>query len=110
GVVWLDNDPGVDLRWHFGGGRFGHEGNVEAEGEAAGSGGGSGDEGTAVDFGQKAPGGLPPAFTTAWNCARTRWKVPHRQMLVMAASISASVGFGFSLRRTATAMIIPLWQ
>src|SRR5437763_10937702 len=31
-------------------------------------------------------------------------------MLVIAASISASVGCGLSLRRAATAMIMPLWQ
>jgi hypothetical protein len=31
-------------------------------------------------------------------------------MLVIAPSMSASVGFGFSLSKAATAMIMPLWQ
>src|SRR5258705_2405209 len=42
--------------------------------------------------------------------SRTCWKVPQRQMLVIAASMSASVGFGSSLRSAVTAMIIPDWQ
>jgi hypothetical protein len=33
---------------------------------------------------------------------------PHRQILVIALSMSASVGFGFSFNRAETAMIIPL--
>src|SRR5438105_866077 len=36
--------------------------------------------------------------------------VPHRQMLVMAASMSASVGAGLTLSSAAAAMIIPDWQ
>src|SRR3989442_5293929 len=52
----------------------------------------------------------PYAFAAAWMASRTCWKVPHRQMLVILASISASVGFGFSFRRAATAMIMPAWQ
>jgi len=32
------------------------------------------------------------------------------EIFVMASSMSLSVGFGFSLRSAATAMIIPLWQ
>ena len=50
------------------------------------------------------------AFAAAWMASRTCWKVPHRQMLVTRASMSASVGFGFSRRSAATAMIIPGWQ
>jgi len=41
----------------------------------------------------------PYAFAASWMASRTCWKVPHRQILVMASSISASVGFGFSFRR-----------
>src|SRR5258708_1117591 len=42
--------------------------------------------------------------------SRTCWNVPQRQMLVIPASMSASVGFGLSFRSAATAMIIPDWQ
>src|SRR2546426_1882213 len=42
--------------------------------------------------------------------SRTCWNVPQRQMLVIVASISASVGFGLSFRSAATAMIMPDWQ
>ena len=52
----------------------------------------------------------PYALAAAWIASRTCWKVPQRQMLVMAASMSASVGLGFSLRSAATAMIMPVWQ
>ena len=54
--------------------------------------------------------GLPHALAAAWIAARTCWKVPQRQMLVMLASMSASVGFGFSDKSAATAMIMPHWQ
>ena len=37
----------------------------------------------------------------AWIAARTCWNVPQRQILVIAASMSASVGFGFSLSSAA---------
>jgi hypothetical protein len=37
-------------------------------------------------------------------------EVPQRQILVIPASMSASVGFGLFLRSSATAMIMPLWQ
>ena len=53
---------------------------------------------------------LPQAFAAAWIASRTCWKVPQRQILVMASSMSWSVGFGFSFRSAATAMIMPLWQ
>src|ERR1700722_17738793 len=42
--------------------------------------------------------------------SRTCLKVPQRQILVMASSISWSVGFGLSFRSAATDMIMPLWQ
>ena len=48
--------------------------------------------------------------TPGQSAARTCWNVPQRQMLVMASSMSASVGLGFSLSRAVTAMIMPLWQ
>jgi len=44
------------------------------------------------------------------QAAANEWKVPQRQMLVIAALMSASVGLGFSLRSAVTAMIIPDWQ
>ena len=50
------------------------------------------------------------AFAAEWIAARTCWKVPHRQMLVISLSMSASVGFGLSLSSSVTAMIRPLWQ
>ncbi len=54
---------------------------------------------------------MPPhAFAAAWIASRTCWKVPQRQILVMASSMSSSVGFGFSLSSAATAMIMPVWQ
>src|ERR1043166_565804 len=46
----------------------------------------------------------------AWIASRTCWKVPQRQMLVIAASMSASVGLGFCCSSAVTAMIIPDWQ
>src|ERR1700730_5483375 len=42
--------------------------------------------------------------------ARMRWYVPQRQTLVIASSISASVGFGFLPSSAAAAMIWPDWQ
>ena len=44
------------------------------------------------------------------QAAADEWKVPQRQILVMASSMSLSVGFGLSSSNAATAMIIPLWQ
>ena len=52
----------------------------------------------------------PYAFAAAWMASRTCWNVPQRQMFVIDASISASVGFGLSFRSAATAMIMPAWQ
>ena len=68
------------------------------------------DEGTPIDLRYVVHGRLPHALAAAWIDARTCWKVPQRQMLVMALSMSASLGFGLSLSKAATAMIIPLWQ
>src|SRR5262245_22018227 len=50
------------------------------------------------------------ALAAAWMASRTCWKVPQRQMLVMVASMSRSVGFGLFFRSAATAMIMPDWQ
>ena len=88
------------------------EGNVEAEREAGADSGGADDEGAAVQLGRDVlvHAGLPQAFAAAWIASRTCWKVPQRQILVMASSMSASVGFGLSFRSAATAMIMPLWQ
>ncbi len=90
----------------------GAERKIEAEREAARRRGGADDEGTAIDSGRNVlVHGLPPqAFAIVWIAARTCWKVPQRQILVIASSMSASVGFGFSLSSAATAMIMPLWQ
>src|SRR5260221_7684251 len=38
------------------------------------------------------------ALAAAWIASRTCWKVPQRQMLVMAESMSASLGLGLVLR------------
>ena len=87
------------------------ERNVEAERQPAADGGGADDEGAAIDFrNDNSWCVLPYAFAAAWIAARTCWKVPHRQMLVISSSMSASVGFGLFLSSAATAMIMPLWQ
>ena len=52
----------------------------------------------------------PFALAASWIAARTSWNVPQRQMLVIAASMSASVGFGFCASSAAAAMIMPHWQ
>ena len=39
------------------------------------------------------------ALAAAWIAARTCWNVPQRQMLVIAASMSASVGFGLLVQQ-----------
>src|SRR5262249_50467023 len=115
-LVGADHHPGGDfgagIRSLRGGGA---ERKLEAEREAATSGSSAGDERAAIDLcddlGHVIHGGLPYALAAAaWIASRTCWKVPHRQMLVMASLMSASVGFGFSLRSAATAMIMPLWQ
>ena len=53
-----------------------------------------------------------PPWPAAWRmAARMRVYVPHRQMLPsIAASISASVGFGVSASSAAACMIWPVWQ
>ena len=85
-------------------------GSIEAEREPAAGGGGADDERAAIDLRNDGSCAPPHAFAAAWIAARTCWKVPQRQMLVIASSMSASVGFGFSLSSAATAMIMPLWQ
>src|SRR4051812_3605772 len=49
-------------------------------------------------------------FAAAWIAVRMRAYVPQRQMFVIAASMSASLGFGFALRSATAAMIWPDWQ
>ena len=83
---------------------------VDAEREASANRGGADHEGAAVHLRNVIHGCLPYAFAAAWIAARTCWKVPHRQMLVISRSMSASVGFGLFLSSSATAMIMPLWQ
>ena len=113
GVVRADHHPGIDFR------RAvlreddlrAAERNVEADGEPAAGGGCADDEGAAIYFWHVVHGCLPHhALAAAWIASRTCWKVPQRQILVMVASMSASVGFGLSLSSAATAMIIPHWQ
>ena len=70
---------------------FGSEWQFEAEAEAAGDGGGADDEGATIHF----HGVLLRLSRASWIAARTSWNVPQRQMLVIAASMSASVGLGF---------------
>ena len=55
-------------------------------------------------------GKSPQALAAAWIASRTCWKVPQRQILVMASLMSWSVGFGLSFSSAATAMIMPVWQ
>src|SRR5262249_19031980 len=106
GVVGPDHDPGVDFGRAVGGAddRCSTEGNVEPEREPGADRGGADDEGAAVEPGRNVlVHGLPPqAFAIEWIASRTCWKVPQRQILVMASSISASVGFGFSFSSAAT--------
>ena len=63
---------------------------------------------------ERAPGHhAPPRASVAarWTAARIRWYVPQRQMLPdMAASISASLGRGFSASSAVADMICPDWQ
>ena len=67
------------------------ERNVEAERKPAAGGGGADDEGAAIDFGHVVHGCLPHALAAAWIAARTCWKVPQRQMLVI---VAVDVGVG----------------
>src|SRR5262249_59697691 len=68
-------------------------------------------EGAAIHLGNEIHDCLPAhALAAMWIASRTCWKVPQRQIFVIASSMSASVGLGFSLRSAATAMIMPLWQ
>jgi len=84
---------------------------VEAQGQSAPGGGGTDDESAAVDFRNDVHGcALSYAFAAAWIAARICWKVPHRQMLVISRSMSASVGFGLFLSNSTAAMIWPDWQ
>ena len=90
---------------------LGAERQIEAERKAAADRGGADDEGAAIHFRNVIHGCLlPHAFAAAWIAARTCWKVPQRQMLVISRSMSASVGFGLFLSSSATAMIMPAWQ
>src|SRR6202040_1164403 len=110
-VVRPDHDPGVDFRRAVRGAHHRRaERQVEPEREPAAHCGGADHEGAAIHVRNVIHDSLPHAFAAMWIASRTCWKVPHRQMLVIASSISASVGLAFSLRRAATAMIMPLWQ
>ena len=114
GVVRADHHPGGhlgravrranDLR--------SAERNVEPKCQSASGGRGTHHELAAINCRHIRHGCLPPhaLAAAAWIAARTCWKVPQRQILVMVVSMSASVGFGLSLSSAATAMIIPHWQ
>src|SRR5262249_17327857 len=112
-VVRTDHHPGValgraalranDLR--------APERNIEAERQTAAHGGRAHHEAAAIDLRYVIHGCLPHALAAAaWIAARTCWKVPQRQILVMLTSMSASVGLGLSWSSAPTAMIIPHWQ
>src|SRR3977135_4282061 len=84
---------------------------AQSERESAAHGGAADEEATAGEFRHGCHGRLPlAALAAAWIASRTCWKVPQRQMLVMAELMSASLGLGFVLRSAATAMIMPDWQ
>src|SRR5262249_51196586 len=112
-VIRLDHDPGRQFRRAVRGANdSGAARKGRAEREAAAERGSAHDEGTTVDLRYVIHGCLPlhALAAAAWIAARTCWKVPQRQILVMLASMSASLGFGLSLSSAATAMIIPHWQ
>src|SRR6267378_2761989 len=113
GVVRADRHPDGDLgravgRAHHGGTEWGK---AQPERKSAADGGAADEEGTAGEFRNGCHGRLPhAALAAAWIASRTCTKVPQRQMLVIAASMSASLGLGLVLRSAATAMIMPDWQ
>src|SRR5262249_14016070 len=113
GVVRTDHHPGIDLRRAVGGTdhpRFA-QGKIEAERQPAASGGCAHPKASTIYFWLVIHSSLRHhAFAAAWIAARPCWYVPQRQILVMLASMSASVGSGFSLSSAATAMIMPDWQ
>src|SRR5207247_485256 len=113
-VVRMNDDPRVDFGhavWSALRARdAGAERDLEAEREPAADRGGADEEGAAIDLRSRRHGSPPYAFAAAWTASRTCWNVPQRQMFVMLLSMSASVGFGFSARSAATAMIMPDWQ
>ena len=116
----VDGEPGVDLGalrrrgpglgLDGGGERLG---NVEADEQAAAGSGGDFQEVAAGD-GDGAHAARPSSAIRAaavWMALRMRRYVPQRQRLpAMAASMSASVGLGFSARSAAADMIWPDWQ
>src|SRR5262249_32181289 len=111
GVIRADHHPGVDFRRAVGGAHdVGTEWELKPQAQPAADRGRADQERTAILFGGVIHGALPYALAAAWIASRTCWKVPQRQMLVILASMSASVGFGLSLSSAATAMIIPHWQ
>ena len=116
----VDGEPGVDLGalgrrgpglgLDGGGERFG---NVEADEQAAAGSGGNFQEVAAGDGDGAHVGASFFAIRAAavWMALRMRRYVPQRQRLpAMAASMSASVGLGFSARSAAADMIWPDWQ
>src|SRR5262249_36316960 len=113
-VVRADHHPGVDLGRAVL--RADHlraaERKVEAERQSATHRGRAHHEAAAIDLRYVIHGCLPPhaLAAAAWIAARTCWKVPHGQILVLLASMPPSVVFGLSLSSAATAMIIPHWQ
>ena len=113
GIVGSDHDPGIDFGRAVGRADHGRaEGDIEAECQTGADGCSADHKGAAVELRQYVlvHGGSPQAFAMAWIASRTCWKVPQRQILLMASLMSWSVGFGLSFSSAATAMIIPLWQ
>src|SRR6185503_14912493 len=112
GVVGLDDHPCGHFRSVDGArlGELGAERELQADGQTAAGRGGADEERTALHWSHDCHGCLPHALAASWIAARTCWKVPQRQMFVIAESMSASVGLGFSFKSETTAMIMPLWQ
>src|SRR5262249_60335463 len=102
-VVRADHHPGVDLRRAIlcTDDLRAAERKVEAERQPAAHGRRAHYEAAAIDLRYVIHGCLPlhALAAAAAIAARTCWKVPQRQVLVMLASMSASLGFGFSLSR-----------
>ena len=111
-VVRADDHPGVDLgRAVLRADDARAERDLQAQREPAADRGGADDEGATIDLRVLViMASTPYALAAAWMASRTCWNVPQRQMLVIVASMSASVGFGLSFRSAATAMIMPAWQ
>jgi len=85
------------------------EGKSRAEREPGTDGGGADDKGAAVEFGHMVHGCLPQRSRRRGLPRAPCWKVPQGKYGDGFVDVLV-VGFGFSLRSAATAMIMPVWQ